>query len=148
MPAPSCCRSCAVGFTLAPAPGDRRFDDPTWRDSAVYRRLMQGHLALARESHRLAGELGLAPRDEARARMALGIVADTLAPTNTLLGNPAALKRAMETGGPSLVNGAKNLVSDWRHNGGLPAMVDESKFEIGRNLCPRATWCSATRCSS
>ena len=33
-PAPNCCRSCAVGSTIAPAPGDRRFDDSTWRDSA------------------------------------------------------------------------------------------------------------------
>ncbi|MFI4932800.1 MAG: alpha/beta fold hydrolase [Burkholderiales bacterium] len=124
--------------THAPAPGDRRFDDPTWRDSAVYRRLMQGHLALARESHRLAGELGLAPRDEARARMALGIVADTLAPTNTLLGNPAAIKRTLETGGRNLVSGVLNLVSDWRHNGGLPAMVDVSKFKVGENLAVTA----------
>ena len=124
--------------TIAPTPGDRRFDDSTWRDSALYRRLMQGHLALARESHRLAGELGLAPRDEARARMALGIVADTLAPTNTLLGNPAAIKRTLETSGRNLASGVLNLVSDWRHNGGLPAMVDVSKFKVGENLAVTA----------
>jgi polyhydroxyalkanoate synthase len=124
--------------TIAPAPGDRRFDDSTWRDSALYRRLMQGHLALARESHRLAGELGLAPRDEARARMALGIVADTLAPTNTLLGNPAASKRTLETSGRNLASGVLNLVKDWRHNGGLPAMVDVSKFKVGGNLAVTA----------
>jgi polyhydroxyalkanoate synthase len=124
--------------TIAPAPGDRRFDDSTFRDSALYRRLMQGHLALARESHRLAGELGLAPRDEARARMALGIVADTLAPTNTLLGNPAAIKRTLETSGRNLASGVLNLVSDWRHNGGLPAMVDVSKFKVGQNLAVTA----------
>lgn len=85
---------------VAPATNDRRFDDSTWRDNALYRRVMQGHLALARETHRLAGELGLSPRDEARARMVLGIAADTLAPTNTLLGNPAALKRTDRIGRP------------------------------------------------
>lgn len=119
---------------VAPATGDRRFDDPTWRDNAFYRRLMQGHLALARETHRLAGELGLSPRDEARARMVLGIAADTLAPTNTLLGNPAALKRTIESGGRNLVDGVLHLVDDWRRNGGLPAMVDTSKFKVGQNL--------------
>ena len=119
---------------IAPASNDRRFDDPTWRDSALYRRLMQGHLALARETHRLAGELGLSPRDEARARMVLGIAADTLAPTNTLLGNPAALKRTLETGGRNLASGVQQLVRDWRRNGGLPAMVDETKFKVGANL--------------
>jgi len=119
---------------VAPAPNDRRFDDSTWRDNAVYRRLMQGHLALARETHRLAGEIGLSPRDEARARMLLGIAADTLAPTNTLLGNPAALKRTIESGGRNLVSGVLQLVDDWRRNGGLPAMVDTSKFKVGHNL--------------
>lgn len=119
---------------IAPSANDRRFDDPTWRDSALYRRLMQGHLALARETHRLAGELGLSARDEARARMVLGIAADTLAPTNTLLGNPAALKRTLETGGRNLASGVLQLVRDWKSNGGLPAMVDASKFSVGGNL--------------
>jgi polyhydroxyalkanoate synthase len=119
---------------VAPAAGDRRFEDATWRDNALYRRLMQGHLALARETHRLAGELGLSPRDEARARMVLGITADTLSPTNTLLGNPAAVKRTIESGGRNLVDGVLHLVDDWRRNGGLPAMVDTSKFKVGGNL--------------
>jgi len=120
--------------SASPAPGDRRFDDPTWRDSALYRRMMQGHLALARENHRLAGELGLSPRDEARAKMMLGMAADALAPTNTLLGNPAALKRTLESGGRNLIAGAAQLIEDWRHNGGLPASVDASTFKVGENL--------------
>jgi polyhydroxyalkanoate synthase len=119
---------------VAPASGDRRFDDPAWRDSPLYRRLMQGHLALAQETQRLIGELGLSPRDGARAKMVLGMAADTLAPTNTLLGNPAALKRTLEAGGRNLVAGAAQLIDDWRRNGGLPASVDGSGFEVGENL--------------
>ena len=95
---------------------------------------MQGHLALTREAQRLAGELGLSAQDEARAKMVLGIAADTLAPTNLLLGNPAALKRTLETGGRNLRTGLKQFIDDWRHNGGLPAMVDKAPFEVGRNL--------------
>ena len=117
-----------------PPPSDRRFDDPAWRDNPLYRRVMQGHLALAQETHRLVGDLGLAPRDEARAKMVLGMAADTLAPTNTLLGNPAALKRTLESGGRNLVAGAAQLIDDWRRNGGLPASVDGSGFEVGENL--------------
>ena len=119
---------------IAPAPNDRRFDDPTWRDNGLYRRLMQGHLALAREAQRLAGELGLSAQDEARAKMVLGIVGDALAPTNLLLGNPAALKRTLETGGRNLRAGIAQRVQDWRHNGGLPASVDKSPFKVGGNL--------------
>jgi len=120
--------------SVAPAAGDRRFDDPAWRDNGLYRRLMQGHLALSRETHGLAGELGLSARDEARAKMVLGMVADTLAPTNTLLGNPAALKRTLDTGGRNLLRGVAQLVEDWRRNGGLPASVDASKFKVGENV--------------
>jgi len=116
--------------SVAPTAGDRRFDDPAWRDNGLYRRVMQGHLALSRETHRLAGELGLSARDEARAKMMLGMVADTLAPTNTLLGNPAALKRTLDTGGRNLLRGVAQLVEDWRRNGGLPASVDVSKFKL------------------
>ncbi|WP_280153876.1 alpha/beta fold hydrolase [Piscinibacter sp. XHJ-5] len=120
--------------SVAPAPGDRRFDDPTWRESPLYRRVMQGHLALARETRRLASELDLSPRDEARAKMMVGMAADSLAPTNTLLGNPAALKRTLESNGRNLTTGLAQLIEDWRHNGGLPASVDVSKFKVGANL--------------
>ena len=122
------------GSTLEPAAGDRRFDDPAWQDNPLYRGLMHSHLALVREAHRLAGELDLSPRDEARTRMALGMLADTLAPTNTLLGNPAALRRTLDTGGRNLLDGARNLAADWRDNGGLPAMVDGTAFGVGENL--------------
>jgi polyhydroxyalkanoate synthase subunit PhaC len=120
--------------SVEPAAGDRRFDDPAWRDNPLYRRWMQAHLALGRELHHLVGELDLSARDQARARMVLGMVADTLAPTNTLLGNPAALKRTIDTGGDNLVKGARQLVNDWRNNGGLPASVDGSGFKVGENL--------------
>ena len=137
------CRACAgpaqpwwtsrIGrSTLEPAAGDRRFDDPAWQDNPLYRGLMHSHLALVREIHRVAGELDLSPRDEARTRMALGMVADTLAPTNTLLGNPAALRRTLDTGGRNLLDGARNLAADWRDNGGLPAMVDGTRLRRRR----------------
>ncbi|MBB3175867.1 alpha/beta fold hydrolase [Variovorax sp. Sphag1AA] len=124
-----------TGFSkIEPAAGDRRFDDPTWTRNPVYRALMQSHLALAQEVHRMAGELDLSPRDEARAHMALGMVADTLAPTNTLVGNPAAIRRTLETGGRNLFEGARQLAADWRDNGGLPSMVDGTQFGVGSNL--------------
>jgi polyhydroxyalkanoate synthase len=120
--------------TLAPAPNDRRFDDPAWRDNPLYRRVLQSYLATCGETQTWVRKLGLSPRDEARARLVLGIVGDTLAPTNTLLGNPAALKGTLDTGGRNLVDGVRQLVEDWRSNGGLPASVDASRFRVGDNL--------------
>ena len=62
------------------------------------------------------------------------MLTSALAPTNTLLGNPAALKTALETGGGSLRAGARNFVSDVRHNGGLPSQVDRSEFVVGEDV--------------
>jgi polyhydroxyalkanoate synthase len=51
---------------------------------------------------------------DAKARFAAQFILDALAPTNTLLGNPAALKEAFDTGGKSLVRGAQNMLKDMR----------------------------------
>jgi polyhydroxyalkanoate synthase len=120
--------------TIAPAPNDRRFDDVAWRDNGIYRGLMQAHLAVAHEIQRVASELELSPRDEARAKMVLGMATDALAPTNALIGNPAAIKRTIETGGLNLAKGIRHMADDWRDNGGLPASVDGSGFVVGENL--------------
>jgi polyhydroxyalkanoate synthase len=69
-----------------------------------------------------------------RARFALSLLTEAVAPTNFLLGNPAALKKMMETGGASLIRGLQNLLQDIATNGGMPAQVDKSAFQVGKNL--------------
>ena len=69
-----------------------------------------------------------------RARFALMQVTEAAAPTNNLLTNPAALRRAIDTRGRSLVAGARHLAWDMRHNDGMPSQVDTRPFEVGRTL--------------
>ena len=69
-----------------------------------------------------------------QARFVVNALTSALAPTNTLLGNPAALKRAFETGGRSVVRGLGHMVDDLRHNGGLPTQTDRSAFTVGTDL--------------
>jgi polyhydroxyalkanoate synthase len=69
-----------------------------------------------------------------KAALAAGIMSDALSPTNTLLGNPAALKQAFQTGGLSLARGARNMAVDVRENEGWPQQVDRSKFTVGENM--------------
>jgi len=119
---------------LAPAAGDKRFADPAWSSNRSYRALMQCHLAWSGALSGLVERLPLEKHRKERARFVAGLVGDALAPTNTLLGNPAALKKALDTGGTSLVRGARHLLRDLRHNGGMPAQVDMGAFEVGKNL--------------
>ncbi|WP_409329693.1 PHA/PHB synthase family protein [Trujillonella humicola] len=120
-----------------PSARDRRFADPAWSVNPVYRRLAQGYLALGSQLDRLVAEYEQSAgdwHDVERARFAVGILTSALAPTNTLPGNPAALKRAFDTAGASLVRGARQFASDVRRNGGMPAQTDRSAFTVGEDL--------------
>ena len=114
-------------------PKDKRFLDPAWQSSAIHKRLLQAHAATGKALAGYIDATGLNPRDKARAHLVASIFIDTLAPSNSVL-NPTALKRAIDTGGASLLAGAKNLVHDLRHNKGLPSSVDKSGFTVGGNL--------------
>ena len=67
-------------------------------------------------------------------RFVLRLAVEAGAPTNTVLGNPAAVKRAFETGGLSLVRGTKNWLGDVVHNSGMPSTVDREAYQVGRDL--------------
>jgi poly[(R)-3-hydroxyalkanoate] polymerase subunit PhaC len=118
----------------APAPGDARFRDPAFREHAVFKRLAQSWVAWQRNSHDWVDAVGFEPLDRQRAHFLLDLVTDALAPTNFLFGNPAALQRARETRGASLVNGARHFIDDLLHNGGMPTQVDKTPFSVGGNL--------------
>ena len=84
-----------------------------------------------------------------RNRFFANLVTDALSPTNTMIGNPGGLKRFVETGGQSTVEGLQNFLNDIIDNGGMPAQVDKSAFKVGANLATtKAPSYSATRCSS
>jgi len=119
---------------LKPGPGDRRFTDPAWVENPLYRRLMQSYLAVTAMAHRLVDEAPLSPLDSQRAHMGVTLLADALAPTNGLLSNPAAVKRAFDTAGLSLLRGARHFAHDLRENGGMPETVDSRPFQVGGNI--------------
>jgi polyhydroxyalkanoate synthase len=125
----------AIGRTdVGPTPPDRRFTDPAWASNPLYRRLMQAYLVECAALERLVEAVDLDRKSRERARFAISLLTQSLAPTNSLLGNPTALKRAWQTRGQSLVAGARNALHDLRHNGGMPSMVDTRPFSVGTNL--------------
>jgi len=119
---------------LEPSRKDRRFKDSTWQTNPVYKRGLQSWLAMRKELDGWITDSGMHPADKARAKFVTDLVADSLAPTNSLIGNPAAMKRLFETGGLSLLNGLKNAYNDLRYNGGMPSQVDGRPFKVGENL--------------
>jgi polyhydroxyalkanoate synthase subunit PhaC len=118
----------------APATRDRRFADPAWQGNWVFRRVMQGYLAAAATVDGLIDDAGLDWRTERQARFAAQNVLDALAPTNFPWSNPTVLKELVDRGGASLLRGMRQLGRDLSRKPRLPASVDVSKFEVGRNL--------------
>ena len=127
-------RTAAGRSELAPAQGDRRFTDSAWERSWLFRRLLQGYLAIGDTVDGLITDADVDWRAERRARLAAGNVLDALAPTNFAWSNPAVIKETVDTGGGNLVRGTRRLVRDVSTPPRLPATVDKSKFEVGGNL--------------
>ena len=122
---------------VEPGAGDRRFADPAWTSNPFYRRLAQFYLAWSAGVGRVTDDLETTDVDwptVERARFATSILVSALAPTNAVWSNPAALKRAFDTGGLSLGRGFRNWLDDLRHNGGMPSQADRTAFVVGRDL--------------
>lgn len=114
---------------------DPRFADPTWRTNPLYRRLGQTYRLLEQTVGRVverSGDRGW--RRQERARLLADILTGAAAPVNVLPGNPAAMKRVLETGGRSVAWGLRNMARDVFTNGAMPRMVDTRPFTVGTDV--------------
>jgi polyhydroxyalkanoate synthase len=116
---------------VRPARRDRRFADPAWQTSWLFRRLLQTHLAVEETVDGLISDAHLGWARERQARFAAGNVLDALAPSNYPWANPAVIKETVDHGGLNLVRGARRFAGDFPN---LPSTVDTSKFAVGENL--------------
>src|SRR2546425_5592168 len=120
--------------TVEPDARDKRFTDEVWKTNPFYRMYLQTYLTWQQSLNAFLNDADLDKKDADRARFVLSLFADTVAPTNTLLGNPAAMKKMYETGGASLVRGLTHMLEDLANNGGLPSQVNMKAFPVGKGL--------------
>lgn len=118
---------------LAPTRGDRRFKDQVWKENFLYRSVLQVYIAWQEEMQSWLNELELSGDDQERAQFILDQLVAALAPSN-FPWNPAAVKRAYQTGGTSVVTGVKELVDDLLHNKGMPKQIRPDAYELGKDL--------------
>ena len=119
---------------LAPDPRDKRFMDPAWQYNPFFRAGAQYYLAVQKGMRNWLADLELDELERDRANFISNIVIDSLAPTNSLAGNPTAQKRLIDSGGLSLVKGLKNAYDDMVHNKGMVSQVDKRPFKLGENV--------------
>lgn len=119
---------------IEPDPKDRRFADPAWEQNPVFFAIRQLYLAACElgDDVLLAGKFG--DVRDVKAEMLMHLLADALSPTNFAATNPEVLMRAFQSGGHSLLTGARYAADDVVHRGGRPLKVDTSAFELGTDL--------------
>ncbi len=125
----------AAGISdVTPDRKDRRFSDDWFTDRPIFRRLAQAQVATERTVADLIDDLDMDEKTKLRSELVAGLVTGAIAPTNSLLGNPAAMKEAVHTRGRSLVDGVRHAAHDLRSNGGMPSMVDTRPFVPGETV--------------
>jgi polyhydroxyalkanoate synthase len=111
---------------------DKRFAAPEWQANPAYRTLKELYLLASDFLLRQSETTGSDDAEQQRLNFHLRQFVDAMSPSLLLLSNPEALRRAMETGGASLADGARNLLHDLKE--GKLSMVDLTAFAPGRNL--------------
>ena len=112
---------------------DKRFADEAWRTVPYFRMLGQSYRLFEMWMDRMYQSVEGSWQDKARARFAADVITAAVAPTNYLGTNPEALRKAVQTGGLSLVRGAQNMLRDMAQ-GGMPSMVDRTQFTVGKDI--------------
>jgi polyhydroxyalkanoate synthase subunit PhaC len=127
----------AVGGTSSYEPNrgkDRRFTDPAWSENAGYWWLREIYHDCEQALLEIVRDTDTSPAVKQKAQFAVQLMIDALSPTNSILGNPAVIKKALDTGGLSLVRGARNFIHDLRTNEGVPRQVVPGAHTVGEHM--------------
>jgi polyhydroxyalkanoate synthase len=115
-------------------PDDKRFADPAWKSNPFLFGALEDYFVRSTAALQLVDASRLPEATRHKARFAVKLMMDALAPSNVPWMNPAVVKEAMNSGGASLVRGLQNYLDDVKNNGGQPRQVDASGFKLGVNL--------------
>jgi polyhydroxyalkanoate synthase len=115
-----------------PPVADKRFAAAAWAANPAYRTLRDAYLLASDWLLRQAEDGSMDARQKQRLVFHLRQFTDAMSPALIFALNPAAITRAIETGGTSIALGARNLMEDLA--AGRLSMVDETAFAPGRNL--------------
>ena len=111
---------------------DSRFSDHEWHENPILQLLKQSYLMASKNLASMVDALSLPPDEKRKLTFYVKHLLDALAPTNFFMTNPEAIRRAMETGGESLLRGLENMSKDLKL--GRLSMTDETAFTLGENL--------------
>ena len=111
---------------------DRRFKDDAWGNSPYYDLLKRSYLSNSKQLSELVDQAQVDDKSRLQLRFYARQFIDAMSPSNFPATNPEVIRTAIRTRSASLATGMQNLIEDIQK--GRITRVDESAFEIGRNL--------------
>jgi polyhydroxyalkanoate synthase len=120
-----------------PAKGDKRFNDPAWKDEVVFDYLKQSYLLTARWLQGTVKQVeGVDGKTAQKIEFYTRQFMDAMSPSNFAMTNPQVLKATVETKGENLVKGLQNLLTDLERGKGKLAIrqTDMNAFKVGVNV--------------
>jgi polyhydroxyalkanoate synthase len=115
-----------------PSRRDRRFQDEAWQDSPYYQLIKKSYLMTSKQMAELVEQAQVDEKSKLQLRFYARQFIDAMSPSNFPATNPEVIRTAIRTRSASLVAGMQNLIEDIQK--GRITRVDESAFEVGRNL--------------
>jgi polyhydroxyalkanoate synthase len=122
---------------VAAAPGDKRFNDPDWRDNPLFSALQQLYLATSRWASELVNAAeGVDEETRHKARFYVDQINNALSPSNFLLTNPEVLKETAATNAENLARGMRMLAEDIEAGKGTLRLrqTDPTQFKLGETV--------------
>ena len=117
---------------VALARSDKRFKDEAWQEMPYYDLLKQSYLLGSRQLHEFVDRAQVDDKTKLQLRFYARQFIDAMSPSNFPATNPEVIRKAIETRSVSLTDGIQNFIDDLQK--GRITRVDESAFEVGRNL--------------
>lgn len=119
---------------MQPGRRDRRFGDPAWEENPALFGLLQTYLLAGQLVTDMLEASEVDEVTDERMAFLAEVLVNAAAPTNNLWTNPAALKKAVDTGGTSVMRGMKTYMDDLVNNEGMPRQIVPDAFTVGTDL--------------
>ncbi len=114
------------------AKADRRFAAEEWSQNPVFSYIKESYFLGSKLLNEMASNANLSDNEQRKLEFYTQQYIDAMSPTNFAVTNPEVMQQALDTNGQSLVDGLKNLLSDFEK--GRISMTDESAFTLGENI--------------